>query len=110
MSTISKAKIAVSIRIEAKPGKEKEVADLLSSAAEIISTTEPKTLFWYATKVNNCTFTINDGFADESGLQAHFDGKIAALLKAKASDLLVGGWDHGVLPNVVRSHILSTIK
>ncbi len=108
--TSEKVKIAVTIRLEAKPGKEVELAELLTSAAQVVASTEPKTLFWYATKVNSRTFTINDGFADETGLKAHFDGKVAALLKSKASDLIVGGWEQGVLPNVVQSDILSSIK
>lgn len=110
MITPEKAKIAVTIRFEAKAGKEAELSALLTSAAEVVSSTEPKTLFWFATKVNERTFTINDGFADEDGLNAHFNGKVAALLKSKAGDLIVGGWEQGVLPNVVRSDILSTIK
>lgn len=103
-------KIAVTIRLKAQPGKEADLAALLTMAAKIVKETEPKTLYWFATRVNSDTFTINDGFLNDAGLQAHFDGQVAAALKSRARELVVGGWDQGVLPNVVRSDILSTIQ
>ncbi len=104
------AQIAVTITLKALPGKETALAQLLTGAAEIVQQTEPKTLYWFATKVNQNTFTINDGFADESGMQEHFQGKVAAVLKNEAEQLLVGGWEKGVVANIQRSSILSTIQ
>ena len=109
MKNQEKATIAVTITIKAKKGKSDELSNLLSGASEIVQSTEPGTLFWYATKVNEDTFTINDGFSSELALQAHFNGKVAAALKSKASELVQGGWEQGVLPNIVRADILSII-
>ena len=106
---MSVPKIAISIKFKAIAGKEAQLAELLTGAAELVKKTEPKTLYWYATQ-DKGEFTINDGFADDSGVQAHFGGQVAAALKAKASELVVGGWEQGILPNVARSNILSTIK
>lgn len=106
---VSSPKIAITIKIKAVPGKEAQLAELLTGAATLVKKTEPQTLYWFATREKD-VFTINDGFADEAGVQAHFDGQVAAALKAKAGELVSGGWDNGVLPNVVRGDILSTIK
>ncbi len=109
MEHIITPKIAVTITIKARKGAQAELAQLLTGAAELVKKTEPKTLYWFATRVDSLTFTINDGFADDSGLEAHFSGQVAAALKSKAEELIEGGWANGVLPNIVRSEILSTI-
>lgn len=103
------AKIAVSIYLEAQPGQEEKLASLLAGAAEIVKATEPTTLYWFATRTGSRKFTINDGFANENGLKNHFGGKVAALLKEQAPELVVGGWENGVLPNIVQADILSII-
>ncbi|MTH96154.1 putative quinol monooxygenase [Roseibium sp. RKSG952] len=101
--------ISIKITMKAVSGKEEELSDLLSGAAKLVAATEPATLFWYATRIGTDTFTINDGFKDQSGVDAHFNGQVAAALKAKAGELVVGGWEHGVLPNVEQAAILSSI-
>jgi quinol monooxygenase YgiN len=103
-------KIAVTITLKAQPGKAHALSELLESAAQIVKETEPGTLFWYSTQIEEDTFTINDGFNDEASMKAHFDGKVAAALKEKSSELVVGGWDKGVLPNIQQSKVLSSIK
>lgn len=74
-------------RLEAKPGKEKEVADLLTGALALANQ-EPGTVVWFALKLGPTTFGIFDAFADEAGRQAHLSGQIAAALMAKAPELL----------------------
>jgi hypothetical protein len=53
-------------------------------------------------------FAIFDIFADNSGREAHFAGQVAGLLNEKASELISGGWDDGVVANVHNFEILAT--
>ena len=80
-------KFALLARLEAKPGKEQEVAELLRSALPLAEG-EPATVSWYAFQIGSSTFGIFDTFNDEAGRQAHLSGQIAAALMAKASELL----------------------
>ncbi|MGC2109602.1 MAG: antibiotic biosynthesis monooxygenase [Candidatus Korobacteraceae bacterium] len=80
-------KLALLARVEAKPGKEEEVAAFLRSALPLAEN-EPGTISWYAFRIGSSTFGIFDTFNDEAGRQAHLSGQIAAALMAKASELL----------------------
>lgn len=79
--------VALLARLEAKPGREAEVADLLRSALPLANA-ETTTTVWFALKLGPTTFGIFDAFPDEAGRQAHLAGQIAAALMAKAPDLL----------------------
>lgn len=79
--------VALLARLEAKPGKEAEVAALLTSALPLANA-EPATTVWFALKLGPTTFGIFDAFADDAGRQAHLAGAIAAALMAKAPELL----------------------
>jgi quinol monooxygenase YgiN len=72
--------------LEAKPGKEQEVADFLKSAKQLVLQ-EPGTLKWFALQIGPTSFGIFDTFADENGRQAHATGEIAKALFAKAEEL-----------------------
>ncbi|GAA3757435.1 putative quinol monooxygenase [Terriglobus aquaticus] len=74
------------VLLEAKPGKEQEVADLLTSAKQLVLQ-EPDTLKWFAFQTGPATFGIFDTFADEDGRQAHATGEVAKALFAKAEEL-----------------------
>ncbi len=80
-------KFALLVRLEAKPGKEEEVAEFLRGALPLAEG-EPGTINWFAFRIGSSTFGIFDTFNDEAGRQAHLSGPIAAALMAKASDLL----------------------
>ena len=80
-------KLAILARLEAKPGKEQEVADFIKSALPLAED-EPDTIRWYALQIGPSTFGIFDTFEAEEGRQAHLGGKIAAALMAKAPELL----------------------
>ena len=71
-------------RLEAKPGKEKEVENLLRSALAIVQD-ERGTTTWYAFRIGPTTFGIFDAFPDESGRQAHLTGRVVDALNAKAA-------------------------
>src|ERR1700712_3890022 len=78
-------KVALYVPLEAKPGKEKEVAEFLKSALPLVDA-EPGTVSWFAIQEGPSSFAIFDTFDDESGREAHLNGKVAAALMAKAKD------------------------
>jgi quinol monooxygenase YgiN len=80
-------KVALYVKLEAKPGKEAEVEAFLRSGLEIVEG-EPATIAWFAIKMGGSTYAIFDAFPDEAGRQAHLSGQVAAALTAKASELL----------------------
>jgi len=80
-------KVALLVRLEAKPGKEGEVEQFLRGGLEIVQD-EPATTTWYALRLGPSTFGIFDTFPDDSGRQAHLSGRVAAALMAKAGELL----------------------
>lgn len=79
--------VALWVRLDAKPGKEKEVADFLRDGLAIVQE-EPATTAWFAVQLGVSTFGIFDAFPDEAGRHAHLTGRVAAALMAKASELL----------------------
>ena len=82
--TVHKALLA---RLEAKPGKEAAVNDLLIGAVALANQ-EARTKVWFALKLGPSTFGVFDAFADEDGRQAHLNGPIAQALMANAPELL----------------------
>ena len=79
-------KLALFARLEAKPGKEAEVAALLRQGLELANK-ETTTPLWFALRVGPSTFAVFDSFADESGRQAHLNGPIAQALVSSAPTL-----------------------
>jgi quinol monooxygenase YgiN len=80
-------KVALLVKLEAKPGKEKELADFLRSGLALVND-EPKTITWYGFQLGPSTFAIFDTFMDEIGRNAHLEGRVAAALMANAPYLL----------------------
>jgi quinol monooxygenase YgiN len=80
-------KLALLVRLEAKPGKEAEVEQFLRGGLAIVQQ-EPATVHWFAIRMGPSTFGIFDTFPDEAGRSAHLAGRVAAALMAKAPDLL----------------------
>ncbi len=80
------SKLALYVRLEAKPGKENEVADFLRQALPLVQQ-EQGTTAWFALRIGPTTFGIFDTFEDESGREAHLSGQVAAALKQRASEL-----------------------
>ena len=79
-------KVALWVRLEAKPGKETEVESFLRNGLPIVQQ-EPATTAWFAIRLGPSTFGIFDAFPDDAGRQAHLSGKVAAALKEKAAEL-----------------------
>jgi quinol monooxygenase YgiN len=80
-------KFALLARVEAQPGKEKEVAEFLKNALPLAQA-EPNTIRWYGLQINENTFGIFDTFETEDGRKEHLQGQIAAALMANAATLL----------------------
>src|SRR5215470_12458713 len=80
-------KLALFARLEAKSGKEKEVADFLHQGLALANQ-EATTLMWFALRLGPTTFAIFDAFDDEAGRRRHLNGPIAQALMAQASELL----------------------
>jgi quinol monooxygenase YgiN len=80
-------KVALLAILEAKPGKEQEVAQFLASALPLAAE-ESETLSWFAFRIGASKFGIFDTFANEDGRNAHLNGQIAKALAAKAGELL----------------------
>jgi quinol monooxygenase YgiN len=80
-------KVALFVRLEAKPGKEEEVENLLKNGLSLVED-EPGTAAWFGIRLGRSTFGIFDAFPDEEGRQAHLAGPLAKALMAKAPDLL----------------------
>jgi len=78
--------VALWVKLEAKPGKEREVAAFLQMGA-LMAQQEPDTTAWFAMQLGPTTFAIFDAFPDERGRQAHLTGRLAAELMARAPDL-----------------------
>jgi quinol monooxygenase YgiN len=80
-------KHALLVRLESKPGKEKELAHFLSTGLDL-ARQEATTPVWFALQLGPSSFGIFDAFADEAGRQAHLNGRIAQALGANAPNLL----------------------
>ncbi len=80
-------RVALLVRLSAKPGKEEEVAQFLTGALPLAQA-EAATPAWFALRLSPNEFGIFDAFADDAGRQAHLAGQIAAALMARAPDLL----------------------
>ena len=82
------SKFALYVPLEAKPGKENEVADFLRSAVPLVNA-EAGTISWFAIQDGPSSFAIFDTFNDEADRDAHLNGRVAAALmeKAKGADL-----------------------
>jgi quinol monooxygenase YgiN len=87
------------VRLEAKPGKEKDVEAFLQQGLQLANQ-ETTTPVWFALRLGPTTFAIFDAFENESGRQAHLNGPIAKALMQNAPTLLASA------PNIERLDVL----
>jgi hypothetical protein len=80
-------KVGLLVRFDAVPGKEDEVARFLESALPLAND-ESATLFWFALRLGPSTFGVFDAFPDETGREAHLNGKIAEALLGSVGELV----------------------
>lgn len=76
-------------RMEAKPGKEKEVEEFLRGGLPIVQE-EPATIVWFGLRIGPSTF-IFDAFPNDAGQQAHLSGRVTAALFQKGSRVVCAG-------------------
>ena len=81
-------KHALFVRLVAKPGKEKELAQFLDAGLGLAQQEEATAPAWLALQLGLSTFGVFDAFADEVGRQAHLNGPIAQALGVNAPTLL----------------------
>jgi protease I len=81
------AGVALFVRLEAKPGREQDVVNLLRGGLPMVEQ-EPATTSWYGMRLGDSTFGIFDTFADDNGRQAHLAGRVAQQLQQRGPDLL----------------------
>jgi len=94
---------AAAVVFEAAEGQADALRAFMLAGRDLVAESEPQTLYWFALESEDHpgTFAIVDLFADEAGRAAHFGGQVAAALQQNAAKLIAGGWDEGVLANVV---------
>lgn len=80
------AKVALFVRLEAKPGKEAQVEQFLRGGLALVQQ-EAATSLWFGLRLSATTFGIFDTFPNEAGRQAHLSGEVAKALMAKAPEL-----------------------
>ena len=80
-------KLSLFVRLEAKPGKEEDVAAFLMQGLQLANQ-EKTTPVWFALRLGPTTFGVFDSFKDEEGRQNHLNGPIRKALMEQASTLL----------------------
>ncbi|MFJ8141040.1 putative quinol monooxygenase [Streptomyces sp. NPDC096013] len=78
--------VALLVRIEAIPGREQDVADFLRQGLSLVQQ-EPETVRWFGIRFGPSSFGVFDAFPDESGRQAHLNGKVAQALQKNTGTL-----------------------
>ena|SRR5690349_16156851 len=79
--------VGVFVALEAKPGKEEEVAPLLRGALPLVEQ-ESQTTIWFAFRLQASRFAIFDAFRDKERRHAHLSEQVAAALMEHADELL----------------------
>ena len=74
------------VRLEARPGKEDDVAAFLQAGLRMAQE-EETTPIWFALRLAPGTFGVFDAFHDQQGVKNHLEGPIAQALMAKADEL-----------------------
>lgn len=101
------SKEASYITIKAKPGKNRDLELFFKEASRLIDKTEPQTYFWVALKINKDSYAIFDVFPDKAAQQKHFSNRVASELQKNAENLIVGGWEKGIVANIHNFQIIA---
>ena len=79
--------VSLFARLEAKPGKEEELAAFLKQGLALAQQ-ETTTPLWFALRFGPSSFAIFDAFKDENGRERHLNGPIAQALMSQGEALL----------------------
>lgn len=74
------------VRIEALPGREKDVEDFLQHGLSLVQD-EPATVRWFAVRFGPSSFGIYDAFPDDAGRQRHLNGPVGQALAENTGTL-----------------------
>lgn len=74
------------MRLEAKPGREADVESFLEGGLALVQE-EPDTTAWFAIRFGPSSFGIFDVFGDQSGREAHLNGRVAQALGENVGEL-----------------------
>lgn len=99
---------ATMITMKSKLPNSSEFEKFLESGGQLVKQTEPDTKVWFALKGNDNSLMIFDAFYDSKGREAHFAGQVANALKNNSEQLVLEGWENGVLKNIVNSKVLAS--
>jgi quinol monooxygenase YgiN len=80
-------KVALVVRLVAKPGKEEALGSFLTGA-EPLARSESFTPAWFALRASREVFYIVDAFQSAGDRERHLGGEIAEALMARADELL----------------------
>jgi RNA polymerase sigma factor (sigma-70 family) len=84
---IRMAAVGLFVALDAKEGKEDDLARFLISARPLVEQ-EPLTTAWFAVRLASTRFAIFDAFPNAQGREAHLAGEVAAALTKRAPELL----------------------
>ncbi|WP_242604435.1 putative quinol monooxygenase [Legionella gresilensis] len=90
---------ATFIKMKSQQGSTSSFLQFLKRGAQLVHETEPNTALWFALQEDN-QLGIFDIFFNEKGREQHFAGQVAHALKQNATQLVLGGWEKGVLQNI----------
>lgn len=88
------------VRLEARPGKNAEVEELLRSVRPMVGN-EPGTAAWFGVKFGRLDYGIFDVFPDEASRDAHMQGPVAQALTERQADLFT------TAPKFEKLHVLA---
>ncbi|STY29158.1 Uncharacterised protein [Legionella wadsworthii] len=99
--------VATYIPMKSKENSALNIEEFFIKGAQLVCQTEPETALWFGLKENN-QIAIFDVFFSEKGRDLHFAGQVAHALKENASNLILGGWEQGVLRNVNNYELIAS--
>lgn len=102
-------RLATCMDMQAVPGRERHLAELLTSLAPVIGKDEPSTLQWFALRLSTSRFAAFSLFGNGSARDAHLSGREAMVLKARAKEWVQGGWD-GVLASTTQYAVVAAAR
>jgi quinol monooxygenase YgiN len=75
------------VTLEARAGKETELAEFLAGAVALVDR-EPATTSWFGIRIDGSRFAIFDAFPHDAAREAHLTGAVAEALLGKVDELL----------------------
>lgn len=103
-------RLATCMDIEAVPGRERHLAELLTNLAPAIEKGEPSTLQWFALRLSTSRFSAFSLFGNGSAREAHLAGRETAVLKARSKEWIQGGWNEGVLAKTTHYTVVAAAR